>query len=66
MTKRVVMTEVTRDNQQPDVIYVSYIENTIFVTPDGIGRIYYDTIAEAIEEHGLSYERTIFVERIRD
>lgn len=65
--KRTVMTEVTRDNQQPDVIYVSYVENTVFVVhEDGEGRFFYDDVAEAVEQHGLSYSRVIFVERVSD
>lgn len=49
---------VTRDNQEPDVIYVGEWDDpvfkgeTIFVTPDGIGRYYYDSIEEARDDVG--------------
>lgn len=59
---------ITRDNQQTDVIYVGYEyvwgrpSLTIFVTPDGIGRYYFDSIGQARREHGdlpIHYVSTI-------
>ena len=42
---------VTRETQEPDVIYV--VEDSwAFVTPDGIGRFFYDSLEEAQEAHG--------------
>lgn len=42
---------VTRDSQEPEVFYVAP-DGCTFVSPDGIGRFFYDSLAEAIEEHG--------------
>ena len=44
---------MTRAQQEVDVIYVLPDETTAFFTPDGEGRIYYDTVAEAIADTGL-------------
>jgi hypothetical protein len=45
---------ITRDNQQPDVIYSGdlYGSRTVFVSPDGVGRFYFDTIRQAREDMG--------------
>lgn len=44
------MAEITRDNQVPDVIYV-LPDGTAFVTPDGLGRYWYDTEDEAVADY---------------
>jgi len=36
---------------KPDVIYET-VEGDIFVSPDGIGRLWYDSVDEAYEQHG--------------
>ena len=47
---------VTRESQQADTLYLCGYEDEYgffcFVTPDGEGRFFYDTIAEAISQHG--------------
>lgn len=48
---RVGLRTITRDNQQVDVIY-AYGDDECFVSPDGEGRYWYDSIAEAEAEHG--------------
>lgn len=53
--RRKVTMKITRKNQQSDVIYVTqnYPESgSVFITPDGEGRIWYDSIKEAQEQHG--------------
>lgn len=42
---------LTRDSQRPDHIYRSP-DGTCIVTPDGIGRYFYDDLAEAQRQHG--------------
>lgn len=49
-TRRMSVEEVTRDNQEPEVIYHDENDENVFVTPDGIGRYYFDSIEEAREE----------------
>jgi hypothetical protein len=45
---------VTRDSQETDVIYSGQLfgSRTVFVTLDGMGRYYFDTIRQAREEMG--------------
>lgn len=45
---------ITRANQRPDVIYRVLDEagDMFFVSPDGEGRFWYDTLAEAQAQHG--------------
>lgn len=54
---------VTRDSQECDVIYVNSDEVAWF-TPDGIGRIFYDSVEEAREDTGI--EVTVYLERDPD
>ena len=42
---------ITRENQEPDTIYVA-ADGGAFVTPDGEGRYWYNGADEAREEHG--------------
>ena len=35
---------------KPEVIYAT-VEGDVFVSPDGIGRVWYDTVQEAKEDH---------------
>jgi hypothetical protein len=49
---------VTRKTQQVGIIYVTpRAENdepqSVFFTPDGVGRVWYDTVAEAQRETGI-------------
>lgn len=46
---------ITRDNQQADVIYVRTDGREVFFTPDGEGRIWFDSLDEAIDETGLTW-----------
>ena len=52
------MDEFTRSMQEVDVIYVGHMlgdhkdSETIFVSPDGEGRFYYESIEEAREDQG--------------
>ena len=49
------MKRITRANQQVDVIYEVLDDNdgeSYFVTPDGEGRYWYETLDEATEQHG--------------
>lgn len=47
---------ITRRNQRPDVIYVGDCPDlggeVVFVSPDGEGRFYYDSVEEAVGQHG--------------
>lgn len=43
---------VTRESMKIDVIYQGGKLDQVFVTPDGHGRFWYDTIDEAEEQHG--------------
>lgn len=43
---------VTRETQEPDLIYILTDGATCFVTPDGVGRYWYDSVLEAEEQHG--------------
>jgi hypothetical protein len=50
---------VTRKTQQVDTIYVTPgAENgepeSVFFTPDGVGRIWFDTVDEAKNETGIT------------
>lgn len=50
---------VTRKSQKTDVIYVTPgaeqgAEGLVFFSPDGKGRVWYDTVNEAKEETGLT------------
>lgn len=45
------MTTVSRATQEPDTIYV-LPDGLAFVSPDGVGRIHYETVEEAVDEHG--------------
>lgn len=65
---RVTHTEtVTRETQQADVIYVdtSTTPWPAFVSPDGIGRLHYSTVAEAMAEHGEDLP-VVYVEYVTD
>lgn len=42
---------MTRDQQETDVFYVCP-NDQVFVTTDGIGRFWYDTLELAVEEFG--------------
>lgn len=55
---------VTRENQEPDVLYV-LPDGSCFVSPDGIGRYYFDAEHEAFEEYGDDIE-TEWVEGASD
>lgn len=49
---------VTRNSQQMGVIYVTpRAANdepmSVFFTPDGVGRVWFDTVAEALRETGI-------------
>lgn len=56
MSRRIA--RVTRDNQEADTIYVGWWDDpvlrgeTVFVSPDGIGRYYYESIEEAQDDMG--------------
>lgn len=54
---------ITRDNQESDVLYV-LPDGTCFVTPDGEGRIYYDTEDEALADRDV--DRTVHVDSVED
>ena len=41
----------TRDDLRVDTIYLNEITGTAFVTPDGIGLIHFDTLADAMVEY---------------
>jgi predicted acetyltransferase len=43
--------KITRKNQRTDTIYVGQ-DGSVFVTPDGEGRYWYDSVAEAQAQHG--------------
>lgn len=40
-----------RDEQEADTIY-EMPDGSVFYTPDGIGRVYYDTIEDALADMG--------------
>lgn len=42
----------TRNNQRTDRIYVLPNKGGCFVSPDGEGRVYFDTVPEADEQYG--------------
>ena len=42
---------LTRQTQRMDVIYVT-TDGDVYVSPDGDGRYWYDTVEQAQEEHG--------------
>lgn len=49
---------VTRKSQQMGIIYVTPRAerdepNSVFFTPDGVGRVWFDTVAEAQRETGI-------------
>ena len=46
------MLTVDRDTQRPNIIYVHPLTNEAFVSPDGVGRFYYDSVHQAYDEHG--------------
>jgi hypothetical protein len=49
------MNRVTRSNQKLDTIYVvadDRLSESIFVTPDGEGRFYYDSVEDAQDDMG--------------
>ena len=62
---------ITRDNQQTDTIYVGICNSfgfknlTIFVTPDGLGRYYYASVADARRDMGEDLP-VRYVARIED
>ena len=43
---------VTRDNQRVDEFY-QLEDGSVFVTTDGEGRLWYDNLEEALEQHEL-------------
>lgn len=50
---------VTRKSQQMGVIYVTPRaadgeRMSVFFTPDGVGRVWFDTVTEALRETGIS------------
>lgn len=49
---------MAKRDYQTDTIYV-YSDDTVFVTPDGIGRVFYDTEEEAEEETGI--DNTVYL-----
>ena len=49
-----------REQQKTDVIYVTP-SGGVFVSPDGIGRIWYDSEEEAAEQHGDHLE-TVYLD----
>lgn len=55
---------ITRDNQEPDVLYV-LPDGSAFVTPDGEGRYWYDSEEEAEEDYGF-IERTEYIDSVED
>lgn len=52
-----------RSDLRVDVFYRSLISEFIFFTPDGIGGYWYDTLEEAIEQHGDEYE-VLFIDNV--
>jgi len=52
MTRTISADFVDRSTQEPDVIYVRNEGDAAFVTPDGIGRYWFDSEDEAVEEYG--------------
>lgn len=44
------MAGMTRDEQKPEYLYIEP-DGSAFFTPDGEGRIYYDSDEDALEEH---------------
>lgn len=56
---------VDRATQDADVIYVHDKSGMAFVTTDGIGRYWFDTVDEAIEEFGDDLDIT-YVDHICD
>jgi hypothetical protein len=57
------MAEITRDNQVPDVLYV-LPDGACFVTPDGVGRYWYDDEDEAALDYDI--ERTEYIESVSE
>lgn len=41
-----------RETQRPDTFYRNVETDAVFLSPDGIGRFWYDSLEEAEEEHG--------------
>jgi len=58
-------TIIDRDNQEPDVLYV-LPDGTCFVTPDGMGRYWYDDEEQAeSEDEGYAFiERTEHIDGV--
>lgn len=52
---------IDRDNQEADVLYV-LPDGTAFVTPDGVGRYWYDDEDEAALDYDV--ERTVYVDGV--
>lgn len=46
------MARLQRKDQRPEELYVCPDGQTFF-TPDGEGRIWYDTLHDALQEHGV-------------
>ncbi|WJN62692.1 hypothetical protein [Streptomyces phage phiScoe10] len=56
------MTVITRENQEADVLYV-LPDGTAFVTPDGLGRYWYDSEEEGEEDYAF-IERTEYIDGV--
>jgi hypothetical protein len=48
------MAALTRDQQRTGTVYVLPDGETSFFTPDGEGRIYFDSLQEARDETGIN------------
>lgn len=54
---------VTRTSQQTDILYL-LPDGTCFVTPDGEGRLWYDSQDEATED--VDFDRIVHVDKVQD
>jgi hypothetical protein len=55
---------VTRRNWSTTVIYVNP-DRTAFVTPDGVGAYFYDTVEEAMKEYAM-WNRVAYLSKPAD
>jgi hypothetical protein len=53
---------VNRESQEVDVLYLDRHFGTAFVTPDGVGRYYYDDQAQAEDEYGDDFADVLDVD----
>lgn len=55
----------SRNDLKVDTIYYEEKNELFFVTPDGIGCFWYDTLSEAQEQHGKT-GKLIIIEELED